>query len=94
MLTLTNALAASIVMGLAFYTYHRHRKASALPFPPGPRKLPLIGNLLDMPPKFHWITYAQWGKDYSSLKKPYFLCLCLTSIYDKIAELSTLTSQD
>ena len=34
--------------------------------PPGPKKLPFIGNLLSMPTKVEWETFAKWGKEYSS----------------------------
>ena len=39
--------------------HHRHH------VPPGPKKLPLIGNLLSMPTRVEWETYAKWGKEYS-----------------------------
>ena len=34
--------------------------------PPGPRKYPLIGNLLSMPSTLEWETFAKWGHEYSS----------------------------
>ena len=32
------------------------------PLPPGPPKLPILQNLLDMPNSQEWITFAEWGK--------------------------------
>jgi hypothetical protein len=46
------------------------RRRPALPFPPGPKGLPIIGNALDMPSRNPWLTYWQWGITCSK----YFLC--------------------
>lgn len=44
------------------YTFRRRRHA--LPYPPGPKGLPIIGNALDIPSKNPCLTYWQWGKKY------------------------------
>ncbi|KAF8895356.1 CyP450 monooxygenase [Infundibulicybe gibba] len=37
-----------------------------LPFPPGPKGKPIIGNAQDIPAKHPWLTYLQWSKKYNS----------------------------
>ncbi|KZP29735.1 cytochrome P450, partial [Athelia psychrophila] len=34
--------------------------------PPGPRGLPLIGNLLDMPTNDEWLQYRKWSEEFKS----------------------------
>ncbi|PBK60896.1 cytochrome P450 [Armillaria solidipes] len=47
-----------------FFFYRTCRNA---PFPPGPRGIPLAGNLLDMPSKKEWLTFAKWGEIYGDM---------------------------
>lgn len=39
------------------------RNKNSYPYPPGPKGLPVIGNVLDVPPKRQWIQYAQWSRE-------------------------------
>lgn len=40
------------------------RRSPKLPYPPGPKGLPLIGNIRDIPSRQEWLTYAKWSRDF------------------------------
>ncbi|KAH7916689.1 cytochrome P450 [Hygrophoropsis aurantiaca] len=42
-------------------------KTTPAPLPPGPKKLPLLGNILDMPSVKPWMTFADWGKKFGDI---------------------------
>ena len=52
-----------LILLVYFYSKTKHR--SSLPLPPGPKKLPLLGILLDIPTSYEWLKYAEWGKKFS-----------------------------
>lgn len=36
-------------------------------YPPGPKGLPLLGNVLDLPSNYQWIAYAEWSRKLGAL---------------------------
>ncbi len=51
----------------AFLTIRDYQRRRGLPYPPGPRPLPLIGNLFDIPKEFSWLTYTRLSKKYGMI---------------------------
>ncbi|KAJ6603388.1 cytochrome P450 [Mycena vulgaris] len=58
-------VASAVIVLLIGWCYSK-RPRSQLPLPPGPKKIPFLGNLLDMPSTFEWETYMEWSKKYNS----------------------------
>ncbi|KAE9385840.1 cytochrome P450 [Gymnopus androsaceus JB14] len=58
-------IAIALFLPLLFYVVRARRKT--FPFPPGPKKLPIVGNLFHMPKKgFVWLEYAEMCRRYDS----------------------------
>ncbi|KAH9976325.1 cytochrome P450 [Lactifluus volemus] len=66
MLTLTQLaitfLSGVLLLVIVLYVADDTRSGS-LPYPPGPKRLPVIGNLLDIPSREEWLTYRKWSDE-------------------------------
>ncbi|KAF4619933.1 hypothetical protein D9613_004660 [Agrocybe pediades] len=63
---LIDACVALVLLTSAVFIYTTSREQSRALYPPGPRRFPLLGNLLDLPTSFEWVTYARWCKELGS----------------------------
>lgn len=52
---------------LALSSIRDYRRRGGLRYPPGPRPLPIIGNLLDIPKESSWLAYAKFAKRYGGV---------------------------
>ena len=50
---------------VAWYVARRNKRGGC-PLPPGPKGLPIVGNLLGMPTRDEWVTFGKWSKDFGS----------------------------
>ncbi|KLO09888.1 cytochrome P450 [Schizopora paradoxa] len=59
------AIAVSLLVGSVLRKQFTQSKK--LPYPPGPRRLPLIGNFFDLLPQQLWENAVEWGKEHGDL---------------------------
>ena len=55
---------APALLPLIIVLYRTIKNHSQLPYPPGPKGLPILGNVFDLPASDQWVTVQEWGKKY------------------------------
>ncbi|CAA7261116.1 unnamed protein product [Cyclocybe aegerita] len=68
MLHLGVNVAVVALLGFVLYNLTKRKKGpySSLPLPPGPKGLPFIGNLLDLPKHSEWEAYHKWCEEFDT----------------------------
>jgi Cytochrome P450 len=52
---------------IGVYIATQPKTASSLPLPPGPKPLPIIGNVHQAPKSHGWRTYREWSEEYGPI---------------------------
>ncbi|KAF9238521.1 cytochrome P450 [Melanogaster broomeanus] len=56
-----------VVLLIWLFVVNRRTNPRGLPFPPGPKPLPLVGNIFHMNTAEPWLSYTAWKKKYGDL---------------------------
>ena len=63
--TNSSVLALSVILILLILMRHLMMKFKhTLPLPPGPKRLPIVGNAFDIPLSKQWLTFQRWAEEY------------------------------
>ena len=61
----TSAIALVLAISLLYVLRRQSRTSNS---PPGPKPLPLVGNLFDMPRRNPWETFSRWSNIYGQCR--------------------------
>lgn len=56
----------TVALILSVLLVRRYITRRGVLLPPGPKGLPVIGNVLQVPKDFAWLQFAKWGEEFGS----------------------------
>ncbi|KAJ3505129.1 hypothetical protein NMY22_g17693 [Coprinellus aureogranulatus] len=59
-----------VALGVGAYllkAYLSKRPDPSKPLPPGPKGLPVVGNVADMPKEKEWLAFSEWGRKFGAI---------------------------
>lgn len=59
-----NTLLVGLFVAAALYAWSRQTKSNNRPLPPGPKPVPLLGNIFDLTAKELWLRMTAWARQY------------------------------
>ncbi|KAJ7110785.1 cytochrome P450 [Mycena crocata] len=63
----TTVIASSVFILFVAYAFNLCKNRRSFPLPPGPKPLPFVGNVYDVPRTASWQVFQQWGKRYGDI---------------------------
>jgi len=81
---MTMHLCALFLVSVVYVFYHKHvRKTSprfTVPYPPGPKPLPIFGNVRDLTTKELWLRAEKWAKEFGGYPRGFLYAFRLIGI--------------
>lgn len=83
--------AAGTALALAvLLKQYAQKLTTKYPKPPGPKALPLLGNLLDLPTTDEWLVYEQWSHVYGEFSPPFATVASLPLVQSALGDVMSV----
>jgi hypothetical protein len=91
----TSLFYASVLALLSYLIFRHHQQRSKGPLPPGPKGLPLLGNIRDLPPPgtLEWPHWKKHKKKYGPISSVSVLGQLFVILHDKQAIMDLLETR-